>query len=56
MTAPRQLTGKPQRLTLASAPTPLRIDVQHSQAHGAQLPRCRDCTQVRAVSPTQRSA
>jgi hypothetical protein len=34
-----QLAGEPERLALAAAPAALRVDVQHSQSHGAQLPR-----------------
>jgi hypothetical protein len=35
--AVRKLPREPQRLPLAAAPAALRIDVQHSNVHGAQL-------------------
>ena len=43
--APRQLGGEPQRLSLAAAPAALGVDVQHVDAHGAQLPLSRRATQ-----------
>jgi hypothetical protein len=38
VSTPIQLAGKPKRLTFTAAPAALRVDVQHSQTHGAQLP------------------
>ena len=38
VSAARQLAGEPKRLTLSAPPTTLRVDMQHAQSHGAQLP------------------
>jgi hypothetical protein len=46
MAASRKLQRQPERLALAAAPTTLRIDVQHSKGHGAQLPLSRRAPQV----------
>jgi len=46
--APGQLAREPQRLTLAATPAFFRVDVQHSERHGAQLPF--------SVAPTQAAA
>jgi hypothetical protein len=46
MSATLELAREPQRLAFAAAPTTLRIDVQHSNAHGAQLPLPSRATQA----------
>jgi hypothetical protein len=47
MSATRQLTGEPERLTLSASPATLGIDMQHAQSHGAQLPLFEKHTQAR---------
>ena len=49
MSSARELTRKPQRLSLAAPPSALRVDVQHSVVHGAQLPARPSATQALIV-------
>ena len=50
MSAARKRTGEPKRLTFAAAPAALRINVQHSQSHGAQLPSLDDWPQAQPTA------
>jgi hypothetical protein len=38
VTAPRELTREPERLTLTASPASLGVDVKYAECHGAQLP------------------
>lgn len=44
----RHLDGEPQRLPLASTPAALRVQVQHTHRHGAQLPTVAQRPQARS--------
>ena len=45
VTTARQLPSEPERLTLSAPPATLRVDMQHAQSHGAQLPLFDERTQ-----------
>jgi len=46
--------GEPERLSLAATPSPLRVDVQHADRHGAQLPSLARMTQASSCFPGAR--
>jgi len=45
VSATRELASEPERLTLSASPATLRVDMQHAQSHGAQLPLFEELTQ-----------